>query len=75
MAEQAKQIYAQYEVSTCNVDNNVKVKIPDVDRGRGDLRSIILTLPEYNRNGLYKFGKENGIIQEMFPTNQFAVYE
>lgn len=77
LAEQAKKMKSLSNIKypPCNVGDNVRVKIPDVDRGRGDFRNIILTVLECTENGLYKLGNEKGTIPEMFSRNQFAVCE
>lgn len=77
LAEQAKKMKSLSNIKypPCNVGDNVRVKIPDVDRGRGDFRNIILTVLQCSENGLYKLGNEKGTIPEMFSRNQFTVCE
>ena len=46
--------------------------IPDVDRGRGDLRNILMAIIEINESGLYKLGNYHCTIEEKFSRNQFT---
>lgn len=55
-----------------SVGDTVRVQIPDVDRGRGDLRNILLSVVEIKDN-FYKLGNEHGTIEEIFSRNQFSV--
>ncbi|XP_050302119.1 uncharacterized protein LOC126740226 [Anthonomus grandis grandis] len=57
----------------CNVGDTVRLKIPDVDRGRGDFRNVLMVVVETNREGMYRLGNESGTIEEMFSRNQFTV--
>ncbi|CAG5038951.1 unnamed protein product [Parnassius apollo] len=52
----------------CHIGDTVRVKIPEVDRGRGDFRNILLTVLDKNEDRLYKLGNENGTIEQFFFT-------
>ncbi len=52
------------------IGKNVTVSIPNVDRGRIDLRNIMAVVLERFDNN-YKLGTTNGIISSLFP-NSFA---
>ena len=57
----------------CSVGDTVRVKIPDVDRGRGDFRNVLMTVVERTDDGFYKLGNARGTIEELFSRNQFSV--
>lgn len=57
----------------CKVGDTVRVKIPDVDRGRGDFPNVLMVVLECNDKGLYKLGNKYGTITELFSRNQFTV--
>ncbi|CAH2005369.1 unnamed protein product [Acanthoscelides obtectus] len=56
----------------CSVGDTVIVKIPDVDRGRGDFRNILMTVIEKTEDDFYKLANKTGTIEEMFSRNQFS---
>lgn len=56
----------------CKVGDTVRVGIPDVDRGRGDFRNILMAIIEISDNGLYKLANYHGTIEEKFSRNQFT---
>ncbi|CAH2005632.1 unnamed protein product [Acanthoscelides obtectus] len=57
----------------CSVGDTVRVKIPDVDRVRGDFRNILMTVIEKIYDEFYKLANKRGTIEEMFSRNQFSV--
>lgn len=57
--------------SKCKVGDNVRVSVPDVDRGREDFRNILMAIVEVSGD-LYRLGNENGTIKEKFSRNQFT---
>ncbi|KAK4876006.1 hypothetical protein RN001_012428 [Aquatica leii] len=57
----------------CSVGDIVRVKIPDVDRGRGDFRNILMTVIEKTDDDFYKLANKSGTIEEMFSMNQFSM--
>ena len=50
----------------CKVGDTVRVSIPDVDRGRGDFRNILMAILEIDDKGFYKLGNYFGTIEENF---------
>jgi hypothetical protein len=52
--------------------DNVTVKVPDVDRGRGDLRNIVGVIVEV-QDDMYRVGNKDGTLKELFSRNQFTV--
>ncbi|CAG5010243.1 unnamed protein product [Parnassius apollo] len=59
----------------CKIGDTVRLKIPDVDRGRGDFPNVLMVVLECNDDGLYKLGNQFGTITELFSRNQFTVCE
>ncbi|KAG5892142.1 hypothetical protein JTB14_032361 [Gonioctena quinquepunctata] len=57
----------------CSVGDTVRVKIPDVDQGRGDFSNILITVIEKTDDDFYKLANKRGTIDEMFTRNQFYV--
>lgn len=68
LEKQAKKMKAASDKShpPAKVGDNVTVPIPDVDRGRGDLRNVIGVVLEINDDGLYKIGTKHGILQKLY---------
>lgn len=54
-----------------SVGQSVRVPIPNVDRGRGDSRNILMSIVEVNGD-MYKLANEKGTIKERFSRNQFT---
>ena len=48
------------------------VPIPDVDRGRADLRNIKAIVKKVNGDGMYELGTEFGTLEQLYSRNQFA---
>ena len=63
--------YSNSKFPHCQVGDTVRVAIPDVDRGRGDFRNILMAILEIDDNGFYKLGNYSGTIEEKFSRNQF----
>ncbi|GBP68827.1 Ionotropic receptor 25a [Eumeta japonica] len=47
-------------------DNMTTIPIPDVDKGKGDLRNIIGVILQKNDEGFYKVGTKHGILQKLY---------
>ncbi|XP_071052387.1 uncharacterized protein [Onthophagus taurus] len=58
---------------SADVGSTVRVKIPDVDRGRGDPRSVLAVVLEVTDDNYYKLGTRNGIINQLYARSQFSV--
>lgn len=56
----------------CKVGDTVRVAVPDVDRGRGDFRNVLMAILEVDEKGFYKLGNYDGTIGELFSRNQFT---
>ena len=50
----------------------VMVPIPDVDRGRADLRNIKAVVIKVHDDGMYELGTEHGILKNLYSRNQFS---
>lgn len=44
----------------------VRIPVPDVDRGRGDARSILGVVLELSPDGFYKLGTRNGVLKQLY---------
>ncbi|XP_046683489.1 uncharacterized protein LOC124369516 [Homalodisca vitripennis] len=51
----------------------VRVPIPDVDKGRGDLRNILAVVMDTTEDGFYKLGTANGVLKQLYARSQFTV--
>lgn len=49
-----------------NIGDNVTIPIPDVDKGKGDLRNIIGVILQKNDEGFYKVGTKHGVLQKLY---------
>jgi hypothetical protein len=54
------------------VGSTVRIPVPDVDRGRGDTRSILAVVMEVNEDGFYKLGTRNGVMKQLYARSQFS---
>ncbi|XP_047505092.1 KRAB-A domain-containing protein 2-like [Pieris napi] len=74
LENQAKKMKAlsNLKFPPCSVGDTVRVQIPDVDRGRGEFRNVLMVVIE-KAGDLYRLGNERGTIEEMFSRNQFSV--
>ncbi|XP_060861855.1 uncharacterized protein LOC132938880 [Metopolophium dirhodum] len=54
------------------VGDTVRVRIPDIDRGRMDYQNILAVVIVVD-NDFYKLGTKYGIISQLYTRNQFAV--
>ncbi|KAJ8945053.1 hypothetical protein NQ318_019050, partial [Aromia moschata] len=68
LVKQAKKMKTSSDKShpPANVGDNVTIPIPDVDKGKGDLRNIIGVILQTNGEGFYKIGTEHGILQKLY---------
>mgnify|MGYP006948248108 CR=1 FL=1 len=53
------------------IASTVRVKVPDVDRGRGDPKSILVIVLNITEDNFYKLGTRNGIIKQLYARSQF----
>lgn len=61
MKKTSDQIHPPVEKGT-----SVRIPVPDVDRGRGDARSILGVVLEVVDDGFYRIGTRNGILKQLF---------
>ncbi|KAL5241360.1 hypothetical protein ACI65C_008770 [Semiaphis heraclei] len=54
------------------VGSTVQLKIPDVDRGRGDPRSVIAVVLKITEDGFYQLGCKSGILKQLYARSQFT---
>ncbi|XP_044741928.1 uncharacterized protein LOC123302899 [Chrysoperla carnea] len=55
------------------VGMTVRVKIPDVDRGRGDARSILAIILSKNSDDFFQLGTHSGTMKGLYSRSQFSV--
>jgi hypothetical protein len=53
--------------------DTVRVRVPDVDRGRTDGRNILAFVLETTDANLYKLGTKHGILNQLYTRNQFTI--
>lgn len=68
LVKQAKKMKATSDKShpPANIGDNVTIPIPDVDKGKGDLRNIIGVILQKNDEGFYKVGTKHGVLQKLY---------
>lgn len=68
LVKQAKKMKATSDSSypPANIGDNVTIPIPDVDKGKGDLRNIIGVIIQTNEEGFYKIGTKHGVLQNLY---------
>jgi hypothetical protein len=72
--QQAKRMKSVSDSSnpSVSVGSTVRVPVPEVDRGRGDARSILAIVLKTTRDGFYKLGTRNGILKQLYARSQFG---
>ncbi|XP_049886470.1 KRAB-A domain-containing protein 2-like [Pectinophora gossypiella] len=75
LEKQAKRMKASSDKShpPANIGDNVTIPIPDVDKGRGDLRNIIGVILQRNDEGFYKIGTKHGVLQKLYCRTEFDI--
>ncbi|KAF2890363.1 hypothetical protein ILUMI_15810 [Ignelater luminosus] len=68
LVKQAKKMKATSDKShpPANIGDNVTIPIPDVDKGKGDLRNIIGVILQTNDEGFYKVGTKHGVLEKLY---------
>ncbi|XP_023014462.2 uncharacterized protein [Leptinotarsa decemlineata] len=76
LKKQAKKMKAFFDKShsPANIGDNVTIPIPDVDKGRGDLRNIIGVIFRKNDEDLYKVGTKHGVLQKLYYRYRFFAH-
>ncbi|XP_039303442.1 KRAB-A domain-containing protein 2-like [Solenopsis invicta] len=59
--------------SPVDIGANIIIPIPDVDRGKADLRNLIGIVLERNEDGLYKIGTKDGILNKLYCRSEFDI--
>nr|XP_042912061.1 uncharacterized protein LOC122272429 [Parasteatoda tepidariorum] len=54
------------------VGDNVRIRIPDVDRGCGDPRSVLAVVMNVE-DGFYKLGTEHGVLKHLYSRSEFSI--
>jgi hypothetical protein len=57
------------------IGSTVRVNVPDVDRGRGDPRSVLAIVLNVTEHNFYKLGTRNGVIKQLYARSQFSLCE
>ncbi|XP_026464653.1 KRAB-A domain-containing protein 2-like [Ctenocephalides felis] len=58
------------------IGDNVRVSIPDIDRGKTDPKNLIcVVLSKDDNTDLYKLGIEEGVLKQSYSRNEFVVCE
>ncbi|XP_068229593.1 uncharacterized protein [Palaemon carinicauda] len=52
---------------------SVQVPIPDVDKGRGDLRNLLAVVMSMTEDGFYRPGTAQGILKQLYARSEFTV--
>lgn len=80
LVKQAKRMKTASDQShpPLKVGDNVTIPIPDVDKGKADLRNIIGVILEVTCEQLYRIGTKSGILDKLYcryvPTNSNLIY-
>ncbi|KAF2879050.1 hypothetical protein ILUMI_27144 [Ignelater luminosus] len=56
-----------------DIGSTVRIPVPDVDRGRGDARSILAVVLESTEDGFYRLGTKEGVIAKYYSRSEFSV--
>ena len=65
--------YGQFPIPM--VGETVRIAVPDVDRGKGDAKSILAIVMDRTGDGLYKLGSRQGMLRQLYVRSQFSVCE
>ena len=49
-----------------SIGGNIIIRIPDIDRGKADLRNLIGVVMERNDEDLYRIGMKDGILNKVY---------
>ncbi|XP_050499952.1 KRAB-A domain-containing protein 2-like [Diabrotica virgifera virgifera] len=73
LTDQAKRMKSTSDHKLQPVDKGctVRVPVPDVDRGRGDARSILGVVLDVVDNGFYRIGTRDGVLKQLYARSQF----
>ncbi|XP_061724387.1 uncharacterized protein LOC133530493 [Cydia pomonella] len=73
LAKQAKRMKTASDQShpPLKVGDNLIIPIPDVDKGKADLRNVIGVVLEVTSEQLYKIGTKSGILNKLYCRSEF----
>ncbi|KAJ8718531.1 hypothetical protein PYW08_002768 [Mythimna loreyi] len=54
------------------VGQNVRLKVPDIDRAKTDPKSIIAIVMDVKENEFYQLGTKMGVLKQLYTKNQFT---
>ncbi|KAF2882612.1 hypothetical protein ILUMI_23558 [Ignelater luminosus] len=54
------------------IGDNVRIRIPDVDRGRGDPRSVLAVVTNVE-DAFYKLGSEHDVLKQLYSRTNFSI--
>lgn len=58
--------------SNIKIGQNVRLKIPDIDRAKTDPKSIIAVVIDVKDNEFYQLGTKIGVLKQLYTQNQFT---
>ena len=58
-----------------SVGFTVRIPVPEVDRGKGDAKSILAIIIKITEEGFFQLGTRNGRIKQLYSRSQFSVCE
>lgn len=61
--------------SEASVGFTVRIPVPEVDRGKGDAKSILAIIIKITEEGFFQLGTRNGRIKQLYSRSQFSVCE
>lgn len=54
------------------IGSSVRIPVPDVDRGRGDARSVLAVVLEATEDGFYRLRTKEGVISKYYSRSEFS---
>ena len=72
-----KKMKSMSDKSLCetSVGFTVRIPVPEVDRGKGDAKSILAIILKITKEEFFQLGTRNGRIKELYSRSQFSVCE
>ncbi|GFS68214.1 uncharacterized protein TNCV_1531181 [Trichonephila clavipes] len=55
------------------IDDTVRIQVPDVDRGRTDKRNVTLVVVRIEDSDFYKLANDNCTLKQFYTRNQFVI--
>lgn len=57
----------------CNVGDTVRVKLPEVDRSKGDPQNVLFAVVSISDDQYYELGNKNGTLHQLYSRNQLTI--